>query len=158
MPPSEPPNDDDGRFMAVALAEAEAAHARGQCPVGAVLVKDGRIVARAGNRERELYDPTAHAEILVLRQAGQALKRHKFPDCSVYATLAPCPMCVNAILQAEVPRVVFGARSFRWIAETRFAAERLERIGPTREAECRALFIRWLEETGRSEILDAEGR
>ncbi len=143
--------------MAAALAEAEAAYARGQCPAGAVLVKDGRIVARAGNGERELHDPTAHAEILVLRQAGQALKRHKFPDCSVYTTLAPCPMCENALLQAEVPRVVFGARSFRWIAETRFAAERLERVGPAREAECRAIFSRWLEETGRTEIIDAEG-
>ena len=65
-------------------------------------------------------------------------------------------MCENALLQEEVPRVIFGARSFRWIAETRFAAERLQRVGPTLEAECRAPFIRWLKETGRTEILDAE--
>jgi tRNA(Arg) A34 adenosine deaminase TadA len=157
MPASGPLAEPDGRFMAAALAEARLAYDHGQCPVGAVLVREGEIVARAGNREREQYDPTAHAEILVLRLAGQALKRHKFPDCTVYTTLAPCPMCENALLQAEVPRVVFGAGSFRWIAEVRFAPSKLERIGPVFEPECRALFIRWLEETGRRDILDAEG-
>lgn len=121
-----------------------------------MLVREGRIVARAGNRERADHDPTAHAEILVLRRAGQALKRHKFPDCTIYTSLAPCPMCENALLQAEVPRVVFGARSFKWVREVRFAAAKLERIGPLAEEGCRALYVRWLEETGRTEILDAE--
>ena len=143
--------------MAAALEEARIAHSNGQCPVGAVLVKDGQIIARAGNRERDLHDPTAHAEILVLRQAGQALKSHKFPDCTVYTTLAPCPMCENALLQAEIPRIIFGARSFNWVTKVRFAATNLERIGPISEQDCRTLFIRWLEETGRTEILDAEG-
>jgi tRNA(adenine34) deaminase len=102
-------------LMLEAFAEAQAAFERGECPVGAVLVRDGEIVARAGDEELASSDPTAHAEILVLRRAGAVLGTHTFSDCAVYTTLWPCPMCENALLRAKVPQVVCGARSFQYI-------------------------------------------
>jgi len=147
---------DDVDFMREAFREAQKAYDNGECPVGAVLVRNGEIIARAGNQELLLRDPTAHAEILALRKAGQVLDRHKFPDCTMYTTLWPCPMCDNALLQAELPRVISGARTFKWIAETRFNSDNLTRIGPIMEKACRAIFSRWLVENGRYEILERE--
>ncbi len=147
---------DDREIMAVAFEESKAAYARGECPVGAVVVRNGDIVARAGNREIELKDPTAHAEILVLREAGQLLNQHTFPDCAVYTTLWPCPMCANALLRAKVPKVVCGAKSFKYIYEETFNPSRLAVEGPTMTDECRGIFIRWVKETGRDFILGDE--
>ncbi len=144
----------DQEFMNEALKEARAAYARGECPVGAVLVVDGEIITGAGNRELELHDPTAHAEILVLRQAGMLLETHTFPTATLYTTLWPCPMCENALLRARVPRFVAGARGFRFIYENTFDATKLVRVGPVMEDECRSLFIRWLQETGRDFTLE----
>ena len=144
----------DAKLMAQALEQALIAHRKGECPVGAVLVHRGEIIARAGNRELELRDPTAHAEILVLRAAGRLLGRHRLSDCTVYTTLAPCPMCENAMLQASIPRVVFGSRSFQWVRRVRFAEHNLEWVGPVMEPECRGPFVQWAKEVGRSEILD----
>jgi tRNA(adenine34) deaminase len=147
----------DIEIMAVAFEEGKAAYKRGECPVGAVIVRNGHIIARAGNREIELKDPTAHAEILVLRDAGQFLNQHTFPDCIVYSTLWPCPMCANALLRAKVPKVVYGARSFKFIYEDTFDPSHLWKLGPIMEDECREIFIRWLKETRRDFILEAEG-
>lgn len=91
--------------MALALAEAQAAATRGEVPVGAVLVRGGTIVARAGNRCRELGDPTAHAEMLVIRAAAA----ERLPDCDLYVTLEPCAMCAAAISFARLRRLYFGA-------------------------------------------------
>ena len=96
-------------FMALALQQARAAAARGEVPVGAVLVQDGRVVAAAGNRVEELTDPTAHAEILVLRQAAAAANSPRLGECDLYVTLEPCPMCATAISFARIRRVYFGA-------------------------------------------------
>lgn len=96
--------------MLAALAEAEAAGARGEVPVGAVIVgADGAVVARAGNRTRELNDPTAHAEMLVIRAACAALKSDRLADADLYVTLEPCPMCATAISFARIRRLYFGA-------------------------------------------------
>lgn len=95
---------DDAFFMREALQEAHAAFGRGECAVGAVLVRSGEILARAGNRELELHDPSAHAEILVLGESGRRLGQHTFPDCTVYTTLWPCPMCEGAMLRAGSSR------------------------------------------------------
>jgi tRNA(adenine34) deaminase len=148
-------NQDD--LILEAFKEAERAYERGECPVGAVIARDGVILARAGNQEIESSDPTAHAEILVLRKAGALLGTHVFPDCNVYTTLWPCPMCENALLRARVPEVVCGARSFQYIYENTFDARRLSRVGPILEEPCRELFVRWARETGRDAILD-DGR
>lgn len=96
--------------MAAALAEARAAAARGEVPVGAVIVApDGRIVAAAGNRTRELADPTAHAEILALRAACAAARSERLPGHDLYVTLEPCPMCAAAISFARIARLYYGA-------------------------------------------------
>lgn len=97
-------------FMDAALAEARAAADRGEVPVGAVLVSPkGEIVARAGNRTRELSDPTAHAEILCIRAACAALGSERLPGHDLYVTLEPCPMCAAAISNARIARLYFGA-------------------------------------------------
>jgi tRNA(adenine34) deaminase len=97
------------RFLDEAFAEAEAAAARGEVPVGAVVARDGAIVARAGNRTIALGDPTAHAEMLALREAAQAIGSERLADCDIYVTLEPCPMCAAAIGLARIRRLVFGA-------------------------------------------------
>ncbi|WP_238364943.1 nucleoside deaminase [Mesobacterium pallidum] len=97
-------------YMPEALDEARAAAARGEVPVGAVVVApDGRIVARAGNRTRELSDPSAHAEMLAIRQACAALGQERLAGHDLYVTLEPCAMCAGVIAAARIARVYFGA-------------------------------------------------
>jgi tRNA(adenine34) deaminase len=96
--------------MEAALAEARLAAERGEVPIGAVLVDSvGRIIARNGNRTIELCDPGAHAEMLVLRQAGQVQGNYRLPGTTLYVTLEPCVMCAGALVHARVSRLVYGA-------------------------------------------------
>lgn len=96
--------------MDTALSEARAAAARGEVPVGAVVVgPDGAELARAGNRTRELNDPTAHAEILAIRAACTAMGSERLVGCDLYVTLEPCPMCASAISQTRIARLYYGA-------------------------------------------------
>ena len=101
------PTDTD--FMRLALEQARQAGGRGEVPVGAVLVKDGRVVAAGGNQPIAAHDPSAHAEIVALRAAGQALGNYRLDDTVLYVTLEPCLMCASAVVHARVRRVVFGA-------------------------------------------------
>ena len=97
-------------YMDLALAEAQAAAARGEVPVGAVIVAPGGgVVARAGNRTRELNDPTAHAEVLALRMACAAAGSERLPGHDLYVTLEPCPMCAAALSNARIARLYYGA-------------------------------------------------
>ena len=96
-------------YMDDALAEARAAAERGEVPVGAVVVLDGAVVARAGNRTRELSDPTAHAEVLAIRAACAALGSERLTGHDLYVTLEPCPMCASAIAAARIGRLYYGA-------------------------------------------------
>ncbi|MDA9208444.1 nucleoside deaminase [Octadecabacter sp.] len=95
--------------MEAALLEAEAAAARDEVPVGAVVVKNGEVIAAAGNRTRELNDPTAHAEMLAIRLACAALGQERLNGCDLYVTLEPCPMCAAAISNARIGRLYYGA-------------------------------------------------
>ena len=95
--------------MDLALAEARAAAARGEVPVGAVVVRGAEVLARAGTRTRELSDPTAHAEMLALREACRMLGSERLVGCDLYVTLEPCPMCAAAISAARVARLYYGA-------------------------------------------------
>lgn len=96
-------------FMQRALAEARAAGERGEVPVGAVLVREGAVLATAGNGPVGAHDPTAHAEIRVLRAAGAHLGNYRLPGTTLYVTLEPCAMCIGALIHARVQRLVFGA-------------------------------------------------
>ena len=99
----------DEHFMQLALAQAELAAAQGEVPVGAVVVHQGQVVAQAHNAPIGLNDPTAHAEVLALRAAAQRLGNYRLEDCTLYVTLEPCAMCAGAMLNARLPRVVWGA-------------------------------------------------
>ncbi len=100
--------DVDDFFMGLALEQAYLAFEAREVPVGAVVVKDGQVVGQGFNSKESTLDPTAHAEILSLRQAAEALGRWRLTDCIVYVTLEPCPMCAGAMLAARVSRLVFG--------------------------------------------------
>jgi len=99
----------DADFMRQALIEARAAEAAGEVPVGAVLVRDGVVMARGANQPVASHDPAAHAEIVALRAGGVACRSYRLEDCTLYVTLEPCLMCAAAMVHARLRRVVFGA-------------------------------------------------
>lgn len=99
----------DEAYMLRALAEAAQAEREGEVPVGAVIVHHGEIIASAHNQREQLHDPTAHAEMIAITQAAEALGSWRLIDCTLYVTLEPCIMCSGAILQARIPELVFGA-------------------------------------------------
>ena len=99
----------DAELLQEALAEARAAAASGEVPIGALLVYDGKILARSGNRTIRDCDPTAHAEIIVLREAARKLGNYRLADTTIYVTVEPCSMCAGAMIQARIARLVYGA-------------------------------------------------
>ena len=101
--------NEDEKWMGLALEQARKAEEEGEVPVGAVLVKDGLLIAKAHNQPISTNDPTAHAEIQLLRAAGKKLKNYRLTGTSLYVTLEPCAMCLGAIMHARVERIVFGA-------------------------------------------------
>lgn len=100
---------EDLDYLRAAIAEAQAAEASGEVPVGAIIVHEGKIIGRGQNRVLRDSDPTAHAEIIALRQAGRHLTNYRLEGCTLYATLEPCAMCAGAILHARVSRLVYAA-------------------------------------------------
>lgn len=100
----------DHKMMELAIEEALQASREGEVPVGAVLVRDGEVVARDHNRPISLNDPTAHAEILVLRAGAVRIGNYRLSGCELYVTIEPCLMCAGAIVQSRVSRLIFGAR------------------------------------------------
>lgn len=96
-------------WMRYAIEEARKAEQLGEVPIGAVIVRQGEIIGRGFNLRETHYDPTAHAEMIAIRQASEHLQAWRLLDCTLYVTLEPCPMCAGAIVQARVPTVVFGA-------------------------------------------------
>ncbi len=99
----------DDQFMEAALVEAAQAEAAGEVPVGAVIVCDGRIVGRGANSNLADSDPTAHAEIVALRQAARSLGNHRLGECEMFVTIEPCAMCAGALIHARLKRLVYGA-------------------------------------------------
>lgn len=99
----------DQAFMRTALAQARLAAAVGEVPVGAVVVEDGKVIARGYNRPVRTSDPTAHAEVLAVRRACRKKKNYRLTGCSLYVTIEPCAMCLGALIQARVARIVYGA-------------------------------------------------
>ena len=103
------PNVQDLEFMQLALVEAQKARALGEVPVGAVLVSDNQVIATGHNQPINNNDPSAHAEVVTLRVAGQNLSNYRLPNTTLYVTLEPCMMCCGAIMHARISRVVYGA-------------------------------------------------
>jgi tRNA(adenine34) deaminase len=141
------PNTDDGRWMRRALVAARRALAKGEVPVGAVLVSGGRVIATGHNQPIDRDDPTAHAEIVALRRAARRLGNYRLTASTLYVTLEPCLMCVGALVHARVSRVVYGAREPRGgalVSAASFAElpanHRFHIDGGVLEAECRALI------------------
>jgi tRNA(adenine34) deaminase len=97
------------KFMGIALASARLAQRAGEVPIGAVLVQDGKVIARGYNLTRTKSDPTGHAEMVIIRKAISKLQNERFLNTDLYVTLEPCAMCAGAIVQARIPRVIFGA-------------------------------------------------
>ncbi|AHM55393.1 tRNA-specific adenosine deaminase TadA [Peptoclostridium acidaminophilum DSM 3953] len=97
-------------YMQEALKQAKVAYLMGEVPVGAVVVKDGRIISKAHNMKESLADPTAHAEMIAIKKASEALKGWRLSDCTLYVTMEPCSMCAGAILQSRMRRLVFGTK------------------------------------------------
>ncbi|MHB8496073.1 MAG: tRNA adenosine(34) deaminase TadA [Casimicrobiaceae bacterium] len=134
--------------MAEALALARGAAARGEVPVGAIVVCDGVVIGRGGNAPIAANDPTAHAEIAALRDAGAALGNYRLPGCEIYVTLEPCAMCAGAIMHARLSRLVFGAHDLKTGAcgsvVDLFANPRLNHhtrvVGGVAEEACAALL------------------
>jgi tRNA(adenine34) deaminase len=118
------PSDDD-RFMQAALAEARRAMEHGDVPIGAAIVREGAVVARARNRREVDADPTAHAEVIAIREAARALGRWRLSDCALYVTVEPCAMCAGAAVLARIALVVFGAPDEK-AGAVRSAAELLD--------------------------------
>jgi len=134
--------------MREALAEAERGQAAGEVPIGAVVVADGAIVGRAHNAPVALSDPTAHAEVLALRDAASKAGNYRLPGATLYVTLEPCAMCCGAALQARIDRVVFGARdpkagaveSLHRLLDDARLNHRVRAVGGVLEAESAALL------------------
>ncbi len=141
----------DHAFMGEALALAREAQARGEVPVGALVVRDGVVIGRGGNAPIARADPTAHAEIAALRDAARNAGNYRLPDCDLYVTLEPCAMCAGAIFHARIARVVFGARDPKSGAcgsvVDLFAERRINHhataIGGVRAEECGDLLSRF---------------
>ncbi len=134
-------------FMKEAIREARAAERAGDVPVGAVAVKDGKIIGRGRNRKEAAADPAGHAEIEALREAAARLKTWRLTDVTLFVTMEPCPMCAGAILQARVETVVFGAWDVHWgacgskatLLESGVFNHSVNVIGGIMERECAAL-------------------
>lgn len=149
----------DDYFMGEALRQAAKAREAGEVPVGAVIVREGRVIARAFNQVEQLKDATAHAEMLALTQAEEIAGDWRLTDCTLYATKEPCPMCAGAIVHTRLARVVFGASdpkagaagSALNLLQFPGLNHRCEVTRGVREAECRALLQNFFAEQRLSE-------
>ena len=138
-------NEQDQRFMRVAIDQSEIARENGDVPVGAVIVHEGRLIAKAYNQREQLNDPTAHAEIIALTQAAEAVGNRHLHDCTIYVTLEPCAMCAGALVLARVDRLVYGCDdpktgacgSLYNIVQDERLNHRLEVTSGVMESECR---------------------
>ncbi len=140
--------ESDERFLAEALDLAREAQRAGEVPVGAVVVRDGVVIGRGFNSPISRNDPTAHAEILAIREAASAIGNYRLEGAALYVTLEPCPMCAGALVNARIARLVFGARDLRFggvrakfqIADSDLLNHRVEVVEGVLAADCMTLL------------------
>jgi len=162
-------NNEDEKFMEIAIALAREARQAEEAPVGAVLVKDGAVVGRGFNSPISRVDPTAHAEILALREAAQRAGNYRLEGTTLYVTLEPCVMCAGALVQARVARLVFGSRDLRFggarskfrLADNELLNHRVEVVEGVLAADCLSILRDFFEErrgaaASRSDLADAD--
>jgi tRNA(adenine34) deaminase len=138
----------DEQYMRAALDEALTAQAAGEVPVGAVVALNGEIVGRGANRNLRDSDPTAHAEVVALREAGKKLGNHRLPECSLFVTIEPCAMCAGAMIHARLKRLVYGAadakagavRSVMQVVNHPLLNHQIDVVGGVLGEECTALI------------------
>ena len=143
----------DALYMKVALAEAKEAAAKGEVPVGAVVVGEGRVIGTGHNRREERQNPLCHAEVLAIGAASTYLQCWRLNDCDIYVTLEPCVMCVGAILQARIRRLVFGCldpkagavESLYQLCDDERLNHRLPAVGGTMSTECASLLSQFFD-------------
>lgn len=139
---------DDEKWMRLALAQAREAERLGEVPVGAVLVRNGELLAEGFNQPITLNDPTAHAEVVVLRKAAQLASNYRLPDATLYVTVEPCTMCAGSLVHARVKRLVYGAQEPRagaiasqlQVLSQPFYNHRVEVLGGVLADECSAVM------------------
>jgi tRNA(adenine34) deaminase len=145
---------DDDRFMGLALEEARAAGELGEVPIGCVIVSEGRVIGRGHNRREQDQDPTAHAEIIAIREAARALGSFRVTPAACYVTCEPCPMCAGALVNARVDRLVYGcadpkagacATLYQIVSDPRLN-HRMEVTSGVREDECAEMLRRFFRE------------
>ena len=158
-------SESDARWMRQALVAAQDARRREEVPVGTCIVVGETVLALAGNRTRTDGDPTAHAEIVALREAAAKAGNYRLADAVVYSTIEPCVMCAGALIQARVKRLVFGARDERAgavesrfrVCDTDFLNHRIEVTPGVLEEECRELMQEFFRTRRENQRLKAEG-
>ena len=121
-------------FLSLALEEAQKAAQKGEVPVGAIIVLDNTVIAKAHNLKETLKDTTAHAEILAIKEAQKAMNAWRLSDCRMYSTLEPCPMCMGAILHSRLSKVIFAAKDLKWGAAGTMVD--LNDVGFNHKVEC----------------------
>lgn len=144
----------DEKWMTIAIQQAKVAEQIGEVPVGAVLIKDTKLIARAYNQPIQTNDPTAHAEIQLLRKAGRILGNYRLPDTTLYVTLEPCIMCLGAIIHARISKVVFGVYnektkvtvSCKDLLNTRYFNHLVKIQGGVLENECKQLLQKFFQQ------------
>jgi tRNA(adenine34) deaminase len=145
---------DDEHYMGLALAEAREAYAAGEVPIGAVLVLDGEIVAAAHNMRETWHDATAHAEIIVIREACRKLGRWRLTGTTLYVTIEPCPMCAGALVMSRIDRLVYGSPDYKAgavesifnVVQNDALNHKVEVLAGVREEECAALMKEFFKE------------
>lgn len=141
-------------YMQMALSEARAAYEEKEVPVGAVIVRNGAVIASAHNQREMLHDPTAHAEMIAITQAAEAMGDWRLQECTLYVTLEPCPMCAGAIVQSRLAGVVYGAadpkagacHSLFNITQDERLNHRAEVLGGIMEQECKSILQEFFRE------------
>ncbi len=159
-------SDRDKHWMREAISAARLAQAKGEVPVGACIVSGDAALAIAGNRTRTDRDPTAHAEVLALRDAARKVDNFRLTDAVVYSTIEPCAMCAGALIQARVKRLVYGALDERagaveshfQICATDFLNHRIEVTSGVLEAECRELMQQFFKTRRATRLKDEDGK